>query len=73
MPHSELLQEPEDEVPQSYPQRLVIVTDDMSRVFFNLDECLGFLQQDNMALGCVFHLNVTEAMLFQEKREGRCL
>lgn len=41
----------------------------MSRIFLNLDERLRFLEQDNMALRCVFHLNITEAMLLQKKRK----
>lgn len=65
---SELLKELEDQVPQADPEHLVVVTDDMGRVFLNLDEGLGFLQQDDMALGCVFYLDVAEAVLHQEKR-----
>lgn len=67
----EFLQEFEDKVPQSYPEHLIIVTNDVRRVVLNLDECLGFLEQDNVALGRVFHLNVTEAVLLQKKRERR--
>ena len=40
---SELLKELEDQVPQADPEHLVVVTDDMGRVFLNLDEGLGFL------------------------------
>ena len=65
---SELLKELEDQVPQSDPEHLVVITNDVGGVFLNLDEGLGFLQQDDMALGCVFHLNVAEAVLHQEKR-----
>ena len=32
---------------------------------------LSFLQQDDMALGCVFHLDVAEAVLHQEERGRR--
>lgn len=42
----------------------------MGRVFFNLDERLSFLEQDDMALGCVLHLNITEAVLLRKKREN---
>lgn len=70
---SELLQESEDEVPQAHPQHLVIVTDDMGWIFLDLDERLGFLQQDDMALGGVFYFDITEAVLLQQKRERRLL
>lgn len=41
----------------------------MGGVFLNLDECLGFLEQNDVALGCVFHFNVTETMLLPKERE----
>lgn len=43
----------------------------MGRIFLNLDECLSFLEQDDMALGCIFHLNITEAVLLQKKKDTR--
>lgn len=67
---SKLLQELENEVPQPHPEHFIIVTDDVGRIFFDLDERFCFLQQDNVALGRVFHLDITEAMLLQ-KREKR--
>lgn len=73
MVHLELLQELEDKVPQSYPEHLIIVTNDMGRIFLNLDKRLSFLEQDDMAFGCVFHFNVTEAVLLQKKRERRLM
>lgn len=35
-----------------------------------MDKRLGFLEQDDVALSCVFYLDVTEAMLLREKRKG---
>lgn len=68
------LQEFENQVTQLHPKRFIVVTDDVCGVLLNLNEGFCLLEEHNVALGCVFHLHVTEAMLDtamgrKEKRE----
>lgn len=67
------LQEFEHQVPQFDPQGLVIVTDDVGGVLLQLDQGLCLLQQHNVALGRVLHLDIAEAVLdlgWEREREG---
>lgn len=57
------LQEFENQVTQLHPQRLVVVADDVCGVLLDLNEGFCLLEEDDVALGCVFHLHVTETML----------
>lgn len=57
------LQEFENQVAQLHPQGLVVVADDVCGVLLDLNEGFCFLEEDDVALGCVLHLHVTEPML----------
>ena len=57
------LQELENQVTQLHPKRFIVVTDDVCGVLLNLNEGFCLLEEHDVALGCVFHLHVTEAML----------
>lgn len=58
-----LLQEFEHQVPEFDPQGLIIVTDDVGGVLLQLDQGLSLLQQHNVALGRVLHLDIAESVL----------
>lgn len=57
------LQEFENQVTQLHPQRFVVVADDVRGVLLDLNEGFCLLEEDDVALGCVFHLHVAETML----------